>query len=180
MAKSDSARTKQRHSPEFAQSAFHKYAGKLLSYLDRRLGLLEDAEDVAQEVYLQLLQLDPEREVRNPLGYLYGVASRVLARHLEATRRAQERFPSAGDVSEIDFEVISGALANRLEESLEIEQQIEEALAQLPPMKAAALLLHHRDGLSHKQVAAELGLSLDTVKKYIRVAHLALRMEGWK
>ena len=182
MATSESARIDRKPHADFTTSLFQKYAGQLLRYLDRRLGVLQDAEDVAQEVYLQLLQIDSEKEkeIRNPLGFLYGIASRVLADHLSAARRERHRLPSAGEVSEIGLDQISEALADRLEECLDIEQQIGQALARLPPMKAAVLILHHRDGMTREQVARELNLSPDTVKKYIVQGHMAIRMKSYK
>ncbi len=47
------------------------------------------------------------------------------------------------------------------------EQQLNEALEQLPAKCQAAALLHYRDGLSFADVATRMGCSKDIVKQYI-------------
>ena len=59
------------------------------------------------------------------------------------------------------------------------ERQVEEALAQLTPNRLAVLLLERRDGLSLRQIAGKLGLSMHTVKKYSveALAHVRASLE---
>jgi RNA polymerase sigma factor (sigma-70 family) len=68
-------------------------------------------------------------------------------------------------------------LTDRLEDFVSIQQQIEAALAKLPPMQAAVLVLHKRDGLSYEEVAQKLGLKVETVHKYLTQARLKIRMK---
>jgi RNA polymerase sigma factor (sigma-70 family) len=165
---------------DFAISAFRRYAQDLRRYLDRRLGHSQDAEDLAQEVYLRLLRIDSDKQVDNPLAFIYGVAHHVLADHMSAEQRARERIPSAGEVSEVALDQMSEALSDQLEDHLDIQQRVDKALAQLPAMHAAVLLLRDRDGMSKEEVAAKLNLSIHTVKKYIAEAHAMVRLTAWK
>lgn len=182
MTKLDSARPARGRPAAFATSVFERYAGKLKRYLDRRLAVPQDAEDVAQEVYLQLLQIDAAKEIQNPLGFLYGVAGRVLADHVATLKRRGDLIPSAGEVSEIGLEAISQALADRIEECVDVQQQVARVLAALPPMQAAVLTAHHQHGMTHEEVAQKLGLSVHTVKKYVFKAHATVRLQAkaWK
>jgi DNA-directed RNA polymerase specialized sigma24 family protein len=66
-----------------------------------------------------------------------------------------------------------------LEESLGLEQQLEWALKQLPPMQALVLLAHKRDGLSYEEIAREQGLSMHTVQKYLVLARARMRTLSW-
>lgn len=172
------------HSPlqdsDFPRSAFRCYAQELRRYLDRRLSRVQDAEDLAQEVYLRLLRIDSAKQVENPLAFIYGIARHVLADHRSAKQRAKEAVAEMGEVSEVALDQVSEALSDRLEENLDVQQRVARAVAQLPPMHAAVLLLRDRDGMSKSEIAAKLQLSIHTVKKYIAEAHAAVRLIGWK
>ena len=180
MTKSISVPTEQFGNSEFAISAFRRYAGELRRYLDRRLSDAQDREDLAQEVYLRLLRRRSDAPISSPLGLLYAVAAGVLADHVSARRRERERFPSAGEFSEVALDEISEALAHRLEEHVDVQQRLEQALALLPPMHAAVLVLHERDGMTREEVAARLNLSAHTVKKYIVEGNAIIRNKAWK
>ena len=60
-------------------------------------------------------------------------------------------------------------------ERLNLQQQLERALTRLPTTHARVLLAHKHRGLSYQEVAAELGLSLHTVEKYVTQAKARTR-----
>ena len=159
----------------FAVSAMQRYARQLRGYLSRRLRQPSDIDDLAQEVYLRLLQTEP-REIKKPLSFVLGVAAHVVADHWSAETKTRSRFPSAGDVYEICGDLASEALGDRLEDWLSVRQQVDEALSKLSPMHAAILILHKRDGLSYEEVAQRLELSVHTVHSYLRAARAQVRM----
>ncbi|HEX7113962.1 MAG TPA: sigma-70 region 4 domain-containing protein, partial [Steroidobacter sp.] len=77
-------------------------------------------------------------------------------------------------------EDLSLALPDDLAERLSLEQQLDRALAQLPPMQAAVLLAHKRDGLSYEETAEKLGISVHTVEKYLTKAKARMRALLWE
>jgi RNA polymerase sigma-19 factor, ECF subfamily len=156
-----------------------RYRTKVMRYLIRRLSRAsQDVDDLVQEIYLELLRRDTRKEVRNPLAFIYGVAAHVLADHRTDAAHEHERFVSEEDAGAAWGEFPSDALTDRLEDFVSIQQQIQTALDQLPPMQAAVLVLHKRDGLSYEEVAEKLGLKVDTVHKYLTQARLKIRMKG--
>ena len=50
---------------------------------------------------------------------------------------------------------------------LDIQQQLNRALAQLSPLCPTIVVMKKRDGLSIEEIAHELNLSIHTVKKYL-------------
>ena len=161
-----------------AVSAFSRYAERLRGFFGRRLHQSCDVDDLAQEVYLRLLNTDPAH-VRKTLPFILGVASHVLADHLRAETQERERFPSAGDAPQVLREQPSETLSDRLDDCLSVRQEISAALKQLSPVHAAALVLHKRDGLSYEEVAKKLNLSVHTVHVYLRAARAQIRMTHW-
>lgn len=163
----------------FATSAFGRYRRELHRYLMKRLRQPQDVDDLAQEVYMRLLTLDEEKTVHKPLAYLYGVASHVLADFridIEDERKAIDRYENVEDW----YDTPACVLPDDIAERLNLQQQIDKAMAQLPPTHAAVLLAHKRDGLSYEEVAEKLGLSIHTVEKYVTQAKARIRTMSWE
>ena len=159
---------------------FLRYKRELHRYLIRRLRNPNDVDDLAQEVFRRLLMVDESKAIDKPLAYLYGVASHVLADdQLEKKRwKGLLIFDSqALEEAEADKPAfIEDDLADRLN----LQQQIDKAVAQLPPTQAAVLLAHKRDGMSYEEVAEYLGLSIHTVEKYVTQAKSRIRTMTWE
>lgn len=164
---------------DFATSTFGRYRRELHRYLMRRLRQPQDVDDLAQEVYMRLLRLDDEKCIHKPLAYLYGVASHVLADfhiEVESEREAIDRYENVEDWYDSPVCVLPDDLADRLN----LQQQIDKAVAQLPPTHAAVLLAHKRDGMSYEEVAEKLGLSIHTVEKYVTQSKARIRTMSWE
>jgi len=159
----------------FAIAAVSSYGGKLRRYLRKRIRGSQDVDDLVQQVYMKLLRVGA-MEVELPLRFVYGVASKVIADHWACTYRESERFPSAGDPSDVCANLASDTLADRPDEQLDVEQQLEEALQSISPVQAAVVILIDRDEMSQEEVAQELGLSAHTVKKYATQARAKIRL----
>src|SRR5690606_14449266 len=67
------------HSTELTAALFERYGVQLHRYLLRHLRKSQDANDLAQEVYLRLLRLERSELVRQPNAYLFFVASQVVS-----------------------------------------------------------------------------------------------------
>lgn len=180
MATDESDRGVEKPAAGFGISAFRHYRRELHRYLLRRLRRPQDVDDLAQEVYLRLLRHDDEKCVRKPLAYLYGIASHVVADFRIGAEHEREHLTFDSEAAEHSSDEPSSVLQDDLADRLNLAQQIERALAQLPPMHAAVLLAHKRDGLSYEEVAKKLGLSVHTVEKYVTQAKARIRMMSWE
>jgi len=135
----------------------------------RVLGSREQAEDVAQEVFLSFSRsVVPNAEAR---GWLSVAAAHTALNLLRSGRRraTREEAFTAGDpavVSDVAEAVVT----------LEERGRVRAALAQLPRKQAVALVLRH-SGLSYADVAAALDLSPGSVGTTVRRAESALRKE---
>lgn len=163
----------------FAASAFQRYARELHRYLLRRLRRPQDVDDLAQEVYLRLLRMGDDKCVRKPLAFVYGIAAHVLADFRMGEAHQQEHVTFDDDMVEEWSERPPTFVPDELADRLNLEQQLERSLAQLPPTHAAVLLAHKRDGLSYEEVAHKLTLSVHTVEKYVTQAKARIRTIPW-
>jgi RNA polymerase sigma factor (sigma-70 family) len=154
--------------PSFAQAAFERHRVALHRFLMQRLHNSQNAQDLAQEVYLRLLRVADGELVRNPLAFLYRIALNVVYEF----RLQRDREPVMFDSDAVEALVehpVHAPTANQPDasEALQAEARLKRVLAPLPPMMRAVFVLRKRDGKSHREIAAELGLSTHTVKKYL-------------
>ena len=148
-------------------AAFEQFREGLLRFLLRRLGHVETAQDLAQEVYLRLLRFADHELVRQPGAYVYRVAYHVLCEFSLHERRSPVTFDSRALEQLAEDLPVDAPPVEDLLERRDREQRLEAVLAQLPAMQRSVFLLAVRHDLPHEEVAARLGLSLHTVRKYL-------------
>jgi RNA polymerase sigma-70 factor (ECF subfamily) len=134
----------------------------------RVLGSRDEAEDVAQEVFLAFGRSTvPAGEA---LGWLSVAAAHTSLNHLRSGRRRVSREETAGAVDHVTPDVADAVV------TLDERRRVRAALARLPQRQAVALVLRH-SGLSYAEVAAALDLSPGSVGTTVRRAESALRKE---
>ena len=134
----------------------------------RVLGSHDEAEDVAQEVFLSFGRSSvPADEAR---GWLSVAAAHTSLNLIRSGRRRASREVSAAPVSSVVADVADTVV------SREERRCVRAALARLPHKQATALVLRH-SGLSYADVAAALDLSPGSVGTTVRRAESTLRKE---
>lgn len=147
---------------------FDRYSRMVYSVALRVLDDSGEAEDVMQDVFIQMWQ--------KPGAFVSGRGSLggwlvVVARN-RAIDRLRRRKPS--DPVE-DFALASPTnLAQESEQGLLIEK-IQAAMAKLPPEQRSSLQLAFFEGMTHSEIAEKTGEPLGTIKTRIRLAILAIR-----
>lgn len=131
-----------------------------------------EAEEVAGDVFIEIWnraeRFDPTRG--HPVAYLLSLArSRAIDRLRSRVRR--DRIFSAPE----DVDARSAADPFQDSSIAQMRVHLERALAGLQPGQREALELAYFDGMSHSEVAAQLGEPLGTVKTRIRQGLLRLR-----
>lgn len=160
------------------QSISYKYGRQLQLYFANQLRgskirATQDvrtlAHDLAQEVYEHLMTapIEDESVVRNPVAYMYRVASRVLIDHLRRT----DRTPAPLNLDELDED---DRPQDDPHQHLHDAQQIHHALSQLTP-KCREVFLLLMKGMTYRQVADELDISLPTVRYHVLNGYATLR-----
>ena len=135
----------------------------------RVLGSRDQAEDVAQDVFLSLGRSSvPAGEAR---GWLSVAAVHTALNLLRSGRRRTSREETAAVAADTLVSDVAEAVV-----TLEERSHVRAALARLPRKQAVALVLRH-SGLSYAEVAAALDLSPGSVGTTVRRAESALRKE---
>jgi RNA polymerase sigma-19 factor, ECF subfamily len=164
---------------DLVQLAFERYRGGLQRFLMRRLDHAQNAQDLAQEVYLRLLRVDSADLVRQPQAYMYRIAAHVVHEFRLREEREKECMTIDSDVLADIAERVEDASVEEPWRRANTERELTRLLRQLPPVERAIIVMQKRDGLSYEEVAEKLDLSVHTVKKYLFRALLRLRQTGW-
>jgi RNA polymerase sigma-70 factor (ECF subfamily) len=148
----------------------------LWRYFVRRVRRRSDAEELAQEVYLRLLRVADADALRNPEAYLYAIAANLLKEHAmqQSICRNCVALEDAGYPEMLSEVVPYPDLVDKAERT----KRLREVLAQLPAKCQAAVVMRHWNGLSYEEIAQQLGISVNMVKKYLvqALAHCRRRM----
>ena len=148
---------------------FRRHYPLVVGVAARVLGSRDEAEDVAQEVFLAFARSPvPPAEAG---GWLSVAAAHTALNLLRSGRRRSSREHTVAAQQDLVLGDVADAVVAREERS-----RVREALAQLPRKQAMALVLRH-SGMSYADVAAALDLSPGSVGTTVRRAESALRKE---
>jgi len=146
-----------------------RWSRNLVRFLRSRVHVSVDVEDLAQETYLRLLRAPDLSSVQNPEAYLIRVASNVIAdwRHNQAPVET---------LDPADIENLADPCTPELTVSAEISQRnLATALAELPALTRAVLLLRLRDRVAYKDIARKIGITDRQVKRHLARGYDRLR-----
>ena len=163
---------------QFARELFERYQLSLYRYLSGLLHSREEAWEILQETYLRLMrQPSFDRLRENAKAYLFTTATN-LARDLFRLK--------ASRTLEVERELFaaSGLHSPRWESWPELALEGEQAglvilrtLRSMEPAVRSALLLRRFRDMTHEQIAAKMGVSERTVKRYVREGLAAISAE---
>lgn len=150
------------------EEVFRATYPRVVAVAARVLGSRDEAEDVAQEVFLTFgRSAVPAGEA---LPWLSVAAAHTALNHLRSGRRRAWREQAADGGAAVDPDVADAVVTS------DERRRVRAALARLPRRQAVALVLRH-SGLSYAEVAAALDLSPGSVGTTVRRAESALRKE---
>lgn len=144
---------------------------KLRSYVRKRMRDPDGVEDVVQEALVRVMEQERRQAIEHPLAYAYRVADSVI---IAGARKGQR----LGDAEMPDL-MCDLPLADEVLDYRQRYARFEAALARLTPARRAVFRMRHMDGRSRQEIAEELGLSVEAVKKHLvrAMADLALTLE---
>ncbi len=148
-----------------------RWQNRLINFFYRSTGNRADAEDLAQETFLDLFRAAGRYRDRGSFpAFLFTLARRRLA---DTYRRRARRPLQLVDPSE-------GFMQRQAAETdgcAEIEEAFHRALAGLPANQRDAILLRQQQDLAYEEIAESMQASVSSVKTWIHRARQHLREE---
>jgi RNA polymerase sigma factor (sigma-70 family) len=167
-------------------AVFKAEGGRLRNFIRRRVDDEADAEDILQEVFFEFVEawllVKPIEQVG---AWLHRVArNRVIDRFRKRRReplREDTAMDEDGERMRLDELLPSAeagpeaAYARKL-----LMAELEEAIDELPAEQRSVFVAHEIEGRSFKELAAETGLSMNTLlgQKHYAVLHLRRRLKN--
>lgn len=143
-----------------------QYGRRLRAFIRSRVGNDEEAEDILQEVFIRILRHQCcQPEWHKPESWIYQIARNLIIdfyRRRRVVGDIPETLPAEFSLPEEDPEAV-------------LALSLKETINELPELYRQALLLTEYQGLSQKQLAERLGISLSGAKSRVQRAREKLR-----
>lgn len=151
---------------------YDRYRLILFGLLMRILHSREEAEDVLQEVFLQVWRraADFDEERGRPFTWLVTLTRSRGIDRLRVLAARQRLADSTAYETKVEA---SDAVADTF--NAEQRQIVAQALASLPEEQSSTLRLAYFEGLTQSEIATQLGTPLGTVKTRMRAGMMKLR-----
>jgi len=144
-----------------------QYQSRILRAAYGVLGSTQDADDVAQQVFIKAWNNLPHYNGRGTFGsWLYRIAINTA---IDCLRRRPDEVP-LDDLQEASEERVEQSVLRNAE-----HERLRQAVLSLPPGSRAALILREYEQLSYKEIADVLQVPVGTVMSRLHYARQALR-----
>mgnify|MGYP006079211925 CR=1 FL=1 len=149
----------------------------LKRFIRRFYSKSEDIDDLAQEAFLRAFNVELRQEIKSPKAYLFRVARNIALRELgKKSRQLTDYLEDVVDGDSLGKEA-------SIEEEIAAQQKLKHccnAIADLPEQCRRVFIMRKVYARSHKEIAAELGISNRTVEKHITkgIDRFTTYMEG--
>jgi RNA polymerase sigma-70 factor, ECF subfamily len=154
-----------------AEALYERLYDRVYRYCLYQLGTPEEAEDAAQVTFVQALRgLRGGVVPRFDAGWVFAIAKNVCIERYQSRGRRRNREVLL-DPSLLESASVAGEPHN------EEVGRLREALTHLPKAQREAVLLREWRGLSYREVAAEMRLSLSAVETLIFRARRSLAQQ---
>lgn len=154
----------------FEQVFRANYAG-MCGYAMKYLEEMEHAEEVVQEVFLNYWDKRTTLEVTGSLeAYLYRAVRNTCLNNLKHQKVKRQYALAQTEVLKAEENQSRDKVIE-----LELQQKIDDCIAQLPPERRKIFKLSREEGMKYKEIADELGLSVKTVEAQMGKALKFLR-----
>ena len=151
-------------SPTIVAEFYRQQHQALVNFLQRKLGSLQEAHDVAQQTYERLLKNNLASDIHNPRAFVFKVAHNIAIDHLR-----QRKIRGDDDVGDFSGEELVSEIPTP-DEQADYELTVAMVrlfISELPPKCRSAFLYYKFEERDYKEIADILGVSESMVRKYV-------------
>ena len=160
-----------------------RYQGRLVTVLEHLVGNRDQAEDLAQEVFLRVYRARKKYEPGAKFStWLYSIANNVASNALRSRSRRREvslevRQSGSTGVNRLEaiVQASSGQMPARQLDKAEMRDVVRAALESLNDRQRLAVLLSKFEDMSYADIAESMELSPQAIKSLLSRARVNLR-----
>jgi RNA polymerase sigma-70 factor (ECF subfamily) len=160
-----------------------RYQNRLVTVLEHLIGRRDQAEDLAQEVFLRVYRARKRYVAGAKFStWLYTIANHVAANALRSRSRRPEvnvsaRPTESGSVDMLDRMAVaaSGAMPTRQMDKAELRDVVREALQGLSERQRMAVLLNKFEDMSYADIATTMEMTPQAIKSLLSRARVNLK-----
>ena len=168
---------------ELIRDTVKKERGRLLDFIRKRVSSEEDAEDILQDVFFELVETYRlMKPVEKVASWMFTVArNKIIDRYRKkkpVSLESQMGFSSEEEGERLNFEELLEDYSESADSELIrniILEALEEALEELPAEQREVFLLHEVEDRSFQEISELSGVSVNTLLSRKRYAVLYLR-----
>jgi RNA polymerase sigma-70 factor (ECF subfamily) len=160
------------------------YERRVFALVYRMLGQRDEAEDIAQDVFVQVFKaIDQFRGESKLSTWIFRIAVNLCKNRTlyHARRDGGKQVDLDGVPEKIAFSKARGVVVgeasrpDELVEAMQLESVVKRAIAQVEPDFREVMVLRDVEDLSYEEIAAVTGLAAGTVKSRIHRGRAQLR-----
>ena len=145
-----------------------RYSSQLFGFIKSRVGLVEDAEDILQDVWYQYSNLTHPEEILSVSGWLYRVAkNRIIDRSRKQKNLLLDDLVYEGEEGELSLKDV--LLSNDKDDvdlflfKEEFWNALQSALEELPENQRKVFILNELEDKTLREIAEEEGVPIKTI-----------------
>lgn len=171
---------------ERIESIVHEYSQRLLAFIRSKVDTAEDAEDILQDVFYQLVRVQEDERrpgIERMSAWLYRVARNAVMNFWR--KKGEIPLSYLGEDEDEICREISSAITTEASDNPEtlylrklVWEELEDALAELPHEQSDVFCLTVFEGLPIREISAATGIAEATLlsRKHYAVKHLRKRL----
>ncbi len=163
---------------ETLTNTIKKERGKLLTFISNRTPTIEDAEDILQDVFYELVQSET---IENTAAWLYRVARNKITdwyRKMKPDRLDDISYKGSDEDEALLLSDIIPSMETSADKQILlklISEVLADTLEELPENQREVFILHEIEGISLKEIAEQTNTGIKTVISRKRYAVLFLQ-----
>ncbi|SEW53843.1 RNA polymerase sigma factor [Chitinophaga arvensicola] len=153
---------------------YNKYWYPLMQHVMKAVRIYSEAEDIVQEIFVSIWKNRDRLEIQAALStYLFNSGRYMAIRNIE------RNITRSNYLQHLSDQLDNGGVPSpeTLLHMRDLEERIEQAIQSLPDKMREIFNLSRKEQLSYREIAEQLGISEETVRKQVSNALNRLRMQ---
>lgn len=148
----------------------------LLGFFRRRVRNTSDVEDLVQDVFVRIASRNSAEPIENLAAYVLRTAVNVLG---DRSRRWRSRRVDLHVPFEAEQHSVEEISPERVFAGRQELNEVTAALLSLPPRTRDIFILRRVEGMKHREIAQQFGITVSAVEKHMvkAVRHLSSQLE---